>query len=116
MLPRGSSPPSPSFIAFALASFCTLASGSAFAQDVERGATLARALCGKCHFSARPGELTGRSGVPTFSSIAKRREQNFDGVVRWLRSVPDVMPDHHLSQDEILDLAAYIMSLKLTPD
>lgn len=54
----------------------------------------------------------GRSGVPTFSSIAKRREQSFDGAMRWLGSVPDIMPNHHVAQGEILDLATYIMSLR----
>lgn len=113
---RGSRSRLPAVIAFVAASLCMLAGGSAFAQDRERGAVLARSLCAKCHFSVHPGESTGRSGVPTFSSIAKRREQSFDGVVYWLRSVPNVMPNHHLSQDEILDLAAYIMSLKPSLD
>jgi hypothetical protein len=29
----------------------------------------------------------------------------------WLRSVPPMMPDHHLSQDEMQALAVFILSL-----
>jgi mono/diheme cytochrome c family protein len=84
-------------------------------QDVDRGRALTQSLCANCHIAARPEDQTGRSGVPTFSAIANRRDQTFDGVVRWLRSVPSVMPNHRLTQDEILDLAEFIMSLRTAP-
>ena len=90
-------------------------SQSVRAQDKARGEELARSLCAKCHFAVGHGELTGRSGVPTFTAIAKRQGQTFEGVVRWLRSSPSIMPNHHLTQNEILDLAAYVMSLRGKP-
>ena len=84
-------------------------------QDADRGRALTQSLCANCHIGARPDDQTGRSGVPTFSAIANRRDQTFDGVVRWLRSVPSVMPNHRLTQDEILDLAAFVMSMRTVP-
>lgn len=87
----------------------------ASSQNVDGGRALTQSLCANCHVGARPEDQTGRSGVPTFSAIANRQAQTFDGVVRWLRSVPSMMPNHHLTQDEILDLAAFIMSLRTAP-
>ncbi len=84
-------------------------------QDSDKGRALTQSLCANCHIGVRPGDQIGRSGVPTFSAIANRPEQTFEGVVRWLRSVPSVMPKHHLTQDEILDLAAFVMSLRAPP-
>lgn len=101
--------------ALQLATIASLASHSALAQDVVRGEELARSLCAKCHFAVGNGEMTGRSGVPTFAAIAKRQGQTFEGVVRWLRSSPSIMPNHNLTQNEILDLAAYVMSLHGKP-
>jgi mono/diheme cytochrome c family protein len=95
-------------LAFVLA----LMAEPAASQDKARGQELAQSLCANCHFGAHPGDRTGRSGVSTFSSIANREAQTFDGVVLWLRSVPSVMPNHRLTQDEILDLAEFIMSLR----
>jgi hypothetical protein len=36
-----------------------------------------------------------------------------DGIVLWLKSVLPMMPNHHLTQDEVFALAAYIMSLRM---
>jgi mono/diheme cytochrome c family protein len=99
----------------ALGCVMCLSAQSASCQDSEKGRALTRSLCANCHMGARPGDQIGRSGVPTFSAIANRPEQTFDGVVHWLQSVPSVMPNHHLTQDEILDLAAFVMSLRTTP-
>ncbi len=33
----------------------------------------------------------------------------------WLRSVPPMMPNHHLSQNEMEELAEFIMSLRDAP-
>jgi cytochrome c1 len=51
-------------------------------------------------------------GIPDFVVVANRPGQTFDGIVSWLKSVPPMMPNHHLTQDEMFDLAAYIMSLR----
>ena len=53
-----------------------------------------------------------RWGIPGFVAVANRPGQTFDGIVLWLKSVPPMMPNHHLTQDEMFALAAYIMSLR----
>lgn len=52
----------------------------AISQDRGRGQQLAQNLCANCHFGAHPGEMAGRSGVPTFSSPANSEAQTFDGL------------------------------------
>lgn len=87
-------------------------SGPAQAQSLSRGKELAERLCAACHLNAGQGEKAGASGVPGFRAVANRPKQTPEDVVRWLKSVPPMMPDHHLSQDEIYDLAEFIMSLR----
>jgi len=84
----------------------------AAADDVAKGAELARALCAECHLNKGQGEKQGAMGIPGFVAVANRPSQTFDGILIWLKSVPPVMPNHHLTQDEMFALAAYIMSLR----
>lgn len=92
-----------------------LPAAPACADDVAKGEELARALCAECHLNPGQGEKRGRMGVPGFVAVANRPLQTMDGVVGWLRSVPPMMPNHHLTQDEMYALAAYIMSLRKAP-
>jgi mono/diheme cytochrome c family protein len=85
---------------------------AAAADDVAKGRELAQALCAQCHLNADQGEKQGPMGIPGFVVVANRPGQTFDGIVLWLKSVPPMMPNHHLTQDEMFDLAAYIMSLR----
>jgi len=82
------------------------------ADDVAKGGELAHALCAQCHLNEGQGEKQGSMGIPGFVAVANRRGQTFDGIVLWLKSVPPMMPNHHLTQDEMFALAAYIMSLR----
>ena len=86
---------------------------SATAQDeVAKGQQLAQALCAQCHLNEGQGEKQGPMGIPGFGAVANRPHQTLDGIVAWLKSVPTMMPNHNLTQDEIYALAAYIMSLR----
>jgi mono/diheme cytochrome c family protein len=85
---------------------------AANADDVAKGQELATALCAACHLNPGQGEKRGPMGVPSFAAVANRPLQTFDGIVGWLKSVPPMMPNHHLTQDEMYALAAYIMSLR----
>lgn len=89
-----------------------LAAGPAQASDAERGRQLAEALCARCHLGPGQGEKQGATGIPGFRAIANRPGYREPDIVRWLRSVPPMMPDHHLSQDEMHALAAYIATLR----
>jgi hypothetical protein len=57
------------------------------------------------------GEKTGAKGVPGFAAVAARPDQTHEQVVVWLASAPKMMPKHRLSQDEMHDLASYILTL-----
>jgi mono/diheme cytochrome c family protein len=87
-------------------------SPKAVADDVAKGAELAHALCAQCHLNEGQGEKQGQMGIPGFVAVANRPGQTFDGIVSWLKSVPPMMPNHHLTQDEMFAVAAYIMALR----
>jgi len=97
-----------------LLSVCIAAAlaSAASADDIEKGRELATALCAECHLNPGQGEKRGPMGVPGFVAVANRPLQSFDGVLGWLKSIPPMMPNHHLTQDEMFALSAYIMSLR----
>ncbi|MCB1504559.1 MAG: cytochrome c [Hyphomicrobiaceae bacterium] len=84
---------------------------SSAAVDIARGKELAEKLCAVCHLNPGQGDKTSPSAVPGFVAVARRPGQNLEGIIAWLRSVPPMMPDHHLSQDEMEAIAFYILSL-----
>lgn len=85
--------------------------GSA-AGDTAKGRELAQALCAQCHLNEGQGEKQGPMGIPGFAAVANRPGQSLNGILAWLKSVPPMMPNHHLTQDEMFALAAYILSLR----
>jgi mono/diheme cytochrome c family protein len=89
-----------------------LATAGASAAGNEKGRALADTLCARCHMNEGQGEKQGPAGVPSFRAIASRPEQSIRGIVAWLRSAPPMMPNHHLTQDEMYDLAEFILSLR----
>lgn len=85
------------------------------ADQIDRGRRLAETLCAHCHMAPRQGEKQTRTEVPGFAAVANRPGQTEAEIVRWLRSKPQAMPDHRLTYDEAVALAAFIMSLRVTP-
>ncbi len=93
-----------------------LGAGAAEASDdIERGRALAGRLCAHCHMVPGQGEKQAANEIPGFAAVARRRNQTSEGIVTWLRSIPPMMPNHHLSQDEMHALAAFIMTLGASP-
>ena len=86
--------------------------GAGDEEGVAKGRQLATTLCAQCHLNEGQGEKQGPMGVPGFIAVANRPDQTFGGIVRWLKAVPPMMPDHNLTHDEIDRLAAFIMSLR----
>lgn len=82
------------------------------ANEAEKGRSLAERMCAACHMQPGQGEKRGPDGLPGFAAIASRPDQSHEAIVRWLRSRPPMMPDHHLTWDEADALAAFIMSLR----
>ena len=93
----------------------TTSIASADEADIDRGRALADRLCAVCHLNAGQGEKQGATGVPGFRAIANRADQTRADVVRWLQSAPPMMPNHHLTSDEMEQLAAFILSLRGKP-
>ncbi len=91
------------------------AATGAGAQDAGKGRALAQSLCANCHMQPGQGEKHGPMGLPSFAAIANRPGQNQETIVKWLRSRPPMMPDHHLTWDEADALAEFIMTLKNRP-
>lgn len=89
-----------------------LARGVAADDGVEKGRALAERLCARCHMVPGQGEKRGANDIPGFAAVAQRRSQTSEGIVLWLRAIPPMMPNHHLSQDEMYALAAFIMTLR----
>lgn len=96
----------------ALAAFAFIAAANAAADDTAKGEQLAHTLCAECHLNPGQGEKRGPMGVPGFVAVANRPLQTSERVVEWLQSAPPMMPNHHLTQDEMYALADYIMSLR----
>lgn len=80
-------------------------------EAVAKGRDLAERLCATCHLNPGQMEKSGEDGIPGFRAIARRPDQTIDGIMAWLRSVPPMMPDHRLSQDEMEAIAQFILTL-----
>ncbi len=91
------------------------ASLPAHADEIAKGRALAERLCASCHMGQDQGEKKSANEIPGFQAVARRPDQTIEGIVAWLRSVPPMMPDHHLTQDEMSALADFIMSLRDAP-
>ncbi len=88
------------------------AADSDVTDDVARGRALAERLCATCHLGRGQGEKRSPTEIPGFAAVAKRPGQSLHGIVGWLKSIPPMMPNHRLTQDEMFLIAAYILSLQ----
>lgn len=95
----------------ALATTWVPACADPVADQIEKGRLLAERMCAVCHLNRDQGEKAGPGTVPGFAAVARRPGQTIEGIIAWLRSVPTMMPNHHLSQDEMEALAFYILTL-----
>lgn len=103
-------------MALALSSlFAAAHPASAADADVEQGRDMAARLCATCHMNPGQGEKAGPGGIPSFKAVANRPAQTQDRVEAWLLSIPRMMPNHNLTQEESRVLAAFVMSLRDDP-
>jgi hypothetical protein len=89
--------------------------GIALAAELEAGRDLAQTLCARCHLNEGQGEKIAPSEIPGFRAIANRPDASQDSIVAWLKSLPEAMPNHRLTQDEMDSLAIFILSLRGRP-
>ena len=79
--------------------------------DVGAGHTLAQRWCSVCHkVEANATQIP--DVPPTFGSIAAMPSTTATSLKVYLQTSHPVMPDLKLSQEEINDAVAYILSLK----
>jgi mono/diheme cytochrome c family protein len=99
----------------ALCTAITAVGAAALAGEFEAGRDLAQKLCARCHLNEGQGEKMAPSEIPGFRAIANRPGTSEESIVAWLRSLPEAMPNHHLSQEEMESLAIFIFSLRARP-
>jgi mono/diheme cytochrome c family protein len=88
------------------------ASGAAPGQEAaSRGHALAQAWCASCH-QIEKFAVPLESRAPAFTAIAAMRSTTPLAIKVFLRSSHEPMPNFILKQQDVDDLAAYIMSLK----
>ena len=80
----------------------------------KNGLILARKLCSTCHLIGEPINASTPADIPSFPSIANRPNQSAEALANWLLAPHAPMPDPHLTQKEIRDIAGYILSLRTT--
>ncbi len=81
--------------------------------DPQRGLALARQFCSSCHLVQREDKGPALADAPTFLEIAARPGIDADGLVALVVAKPHPqMPEPPLSQAQLRDIAALILSLK----
>jgi len=81
------------------------------AQNPVRGEQLARTWCASCHI-VRADQTHAVTEVPSFRSIARRKDFDKRSVAYFLLAPHPPMPNLSLTRAEAGDLAAYIASQK----
>jgi mono/diheme cytochrome c family protein len=103
-------------IVVGLASLSLLAGGLALAgsagrYDPFKGRDLAKQLCANCHIVDSQQEQ-GLADVPSFNEIANKEGQTAGAIMAHIMLPKHPMPTIPLTQDELSDLAAYILSMR----
>jgi mono/diheme cytochrome c family protein len=91
------------------------ASGAARAQeagDAVKGAAVARQVCAECHAVERGAGPSPGGEAPAFERIAKTPGMTSIALTAALRTPHRRMPNIILSDDELKDVVAYLLSLK----
>ena len=78
----------------------------------KKGAVLAQSVCAQCH-GVKAGQLRSSDPMaPSFSSVAKAPGMTDTALRVWLQSSHPSMPNFVLTNKEINNIVAYILSLK----
>jgi len=98
-------------LALALLAPLAVAPAKTFAAgDAEAGKALAAQWCQSCHVIA-PGGPKASDSAPSFQQVAQDPATTEGGLRAWLFDPHPPMPNLNLSQPQIDDLTAYILSL-----
>ncbi len=99
---------------FLLAGSVSLAATIPGQPDPVHGKALAESLCTNCHLVA-PDQNHASADVPSFHEIANLPGQTTGDIVARIMLPKHPMPKIPLTNDELADLAAYIISLRDQP-
>jgi cytochrome c len=93
----------------------TVTAGLVQAQDVSqrlKGATIAQQICAECH-AVQVGQPRSPNGqAPTFETVAKTPGMTAIALTAILRTSHRSMPNIILTDDDLRNVIAYIMTLK----
>jgi mono/diheme cytochrome c family protein len=98
---------------WAVAAWAAAGQGALAAGDAATGRAVAELWCAACHLVG-PEQTSAVSGppAPPFEEIAERSEAEIDALAGFLADPHPPMPQMSLTRQEILDLLAYIGSLR----
>ncbi|WP_051748562.1 c-type cytochrome [Nevskia soli] len=82
------------------------------AANTAAGHELARRWCVSCHVVDSAQTVATVSGAPTFSAVAAMPSTTKRSLHTFLATPHPPMPNHQLSNRQIDDVTAYILSLK----
>jgi mono/diheme cytochrome c family protein len=77
--------------------------------DPAAGRKLAQMWCGNCHAFNGAKQATS-TGAPSFSAVAANKALTREVLRAFLQHKHDRMPDLHLSNSEMDDLIAFVLS------
>jgi mono/diheme cytochrome c family protein len=80
--------------------------------DVVAGEALARTWCGDCHVTERRPGGAANDAAPSFPGVARRPQTTSMSLRVFLGTPHANMPNYQLSQTELDDVVAYILSLR----
>src|SRR5581483_12062574 len=98
-------------LAALLLGFAGQRAGAEEARDVRQGRALAVRVCSICH-GVRPGEVSTTAGAPNFYSVAVTPGMWPLAMRVGLQTPHHSMPNLALTNDELTDVTAYILSLR----
>jgi mono/diheme cytochrome c family protein len=80
--------------------------------DATRGLAIAMKTCAGCHLIGDGRASTASASVPTFRVIANRKNQSAERIISALVLPHPPMPDTHLTREEVMDIVAYLDTLR----
>lgn len=100
------------FVALGTTSLSPLSAEVAKRASAAEGYALAAKLCQGCHLIDDSGDAVAQVGPPSFSSIANKPGQTADRIRGSMIQPHPPMPDMQLSNQEMLDILAYLETLR----
>jgi mono/diheme cytochrome c family protein len=80
--------------------------------DPEYGKKLAADLCSNCHLVGTGDQQQANADIPSFREIANKEGQTAGSIMAHIVVPKHPMPSIPLTQGELADLAAYILTLR----